>query len=155
MKRWITAVFVALAPAAAVLAEPAREVDLFPSQSWASLLDRGNAQARDDAADAVTAQSDVPALDLALPTTPEGNGAASMPTFTAIGEWSDTGRRIVVLAHQEETYLLCERCDIAGAVRPGGMLASQYRFKALEPKRVVLRDARGRELHVDLAPLAQ
>jgi hypothetical protein len=155
MKRWMTAVFVALAPGAAVLAEPAREVDLFPSQSWASLLDRGNAQAQGDAADAATAQAEVPALDLALPTTPEGNGAASMPAFMAIGEWSDTGRRIVVLAHQEQTYLLCQRCDIAGAVWPGGMVASQYRFEALEPQRVVLLDAQGRELHVDLAPLAQ
>lgn len=155
MKRWMTAVFVALAPGAAVLAEPAREVDLFPSQSWTSLLDRGNAQAQGDAADAATAQAEVPALDLALPTTPEGDGAASMPAFMAIGEWSDTGRRIVVLAHQEQTYLLCQRCDIAGAVWPGGMVASQYRFKALEPQRVVLLDAQGRELHVDLAPLAQ
>lgn len=155
MKRWMTAVFVALAPGAAVLAEPAREVDLFPSQSWTSLLDRGNAQTQGDAADAATAQAEVPALDLALPTTPEGNGAASMPAFMAIGEWSDTGRRIVVLAHQEQTYLLCQRCDIAGAVWPGGMVASQYRFKALEPQRVVLLDAQGRELHVDLAPLAQ
>lgn len=155
MKRWMTAVFVALAPGAAVLAEPAREVDLFPSQSWTSLLDRGNAQTQGDAADAATAQAEVPALDLALPTTPEGDGAASMPAFTAIGEWSDTGRRIVVLAHQEQTYLLCQRCDIAGAVWPGGMVASQYRFKALEPQRVVLLDAQGRELQVDLAPLAQ
>lgn len=155
MKRWMTAVFVALAPGAAVLAEPAREVDLFPSQSWTSLLDRGNAQTQGDAADAATAQAEVPALDLALPTTPEGDGAASMPAFMAIGEWSDTGRRIVVLAHQEQTYLLCQRCDIAGAVWPGGMVASQYRFKALEPRRVVLLDAQGRELHVDLAPLAQ
>ncbi|MNJ82447.1 hypothetical protein D3C77_818520 [compost metagenome] len=61
----------------------------------------------------------------------------------------------MVLAHQEQTYLLCQRCDIAGAVWPGGMVASQYRFKALEPQRVVLLDPQGRELHVDLAPLAQ
>ena len=155
MKRWMIALFAALAPGAAALAEPTPDVDLFPSQSWASLLDRGNARAQDDAAEATTAQAEVPALDLALPTAPEGNGAASVPAFTAIGEWSDTGRRIVVLAHQEQTYLLCQRCDIAGAVWPGGMVASQYRFKALEPQRVVLLDAQGRELHVDLAPLAQ
>ncbi|MGE8568214.1 hypothetical protein D3C85_412500 [compost metagenome] len=155
MKRWMIALFAALAPGAAALAEPTPDVDLFPSQSWASLLDRGNARAQDDAAEATTAQAEVPALDLALPTAPEGNGAASVPAFTAIGEWSDTGRRIVVLAHQEQTYLLCQRCDIAGAVWPGGMVASQYRFKALEPQRVVLLDPQGRELHVDLAPLAQ
>ncbi|MNS54688.1 hypothetical protein D3C72_875000 [compost metagenome] len=155
MKRWMIALFAALAPGAAALAEPTPDVDLFPSQSWASLLDRGNARAQDDAAEATTAQAEVPALDLALPTAPEGNDAASVPAFTAIGEWSDTGRRIVVLAHQEQTYLLCQRCDIAGAVWPGGMVASQYRFKALEPQRVVLLDAQGRELHVDLAPLAQ
>ncbi|WAI83154.1 MULTISPECIES: hypothetical protein [Achromobacter] len=151
----MTAVFAALAPGAALLAEPAPEVDLFPSQSWASLLDRGNARAQDDAADAATAQADVPALDQAMPAAPEGNGPASVPAFMAIGEWSDTGRRIVVLAHQDETYLLCQRCDIAGAVWPGGMLASQYRLKALEPRRVVLLDPQGRELNVDLAPLAQ
>lgn len=155
MKRWMTALFAALAPGAAALAEPMREVDLFPSQSWASLLDRGNAPTQDDAAEAAAAPADVPALDQAMPAAPEGDGAPSVPAFLAIGEWSDTGRRIVVLAHQGETYLLCQRCDIDGAVRPGGMLASQYRFKALEAKRVVLLDPQGRELHVDLAPLAQ
>lgn len=154
MKRWMTAVITALAPAA-TWAETTQEVDLFPSQSWASLLDRGSEPAQDAAAQANAAPTDTPALDDTMPTAPEGVGATAAPAFTAIGEWSDTGRRIVVLAHQGETYLICQRCDMDGAVRPGGNLTPQYRLKALEAKRAVLLDPQGKELHVDLAPLAQ
>ncbi len=154
MKRWMTAVITALAPAAA-WSETPQEVDLFPSQSWASLLDRGTEPTQDAAAQANAAPTDTPDLDDTMPTAPEGVEAAVVSAFTAIGEWSETGRRIVVLAHQGETYLICQRCDVAGAVQPGGMLTPQYRFKALEAKRAVLLDPQGKELHVDLAPLAQ
>ncbi|MPS78709.1 MAG: hypothetical protein E2591_11600 [Achromobacter sp.] len=148
MKRWITAAIAALAPAVALMAEPAPtpDVDLFPSQSWNSLKDRTPAQ---------PPSADVPSLEDALAAAPPADRVDSAPVFEPIGEWVDAGRRIVVLSHQGEAHLLCQRCDLDGAVRPGGAVTPQYRFRALEPKRVVLVDAQGRQVVVDLSPLAQ
>ncbi|WP_050727985.1 hypothetical protein [Achromobacter piechaudii] len=157
MKRWITAAIAALAPAAALMAEPAPtpDVDLFPSQSWNSLKDRTPAQPLAEASDAQTPSADVPSLEDALAAAPHADRVDSTPVFEPIGEWIDAGRRIVVLSHQGEAHLLCQRCDLDGAVRPGGAVTPQYRFRALEPKRVVLVDAQGRQVLVDLSPLAQ
>jgi hypothetical protein len=130
-----------------------QEVDLFPSQPWASLVGGQAPQAPNGAPGSDTSQaaeSDALTMeqDTAEPT-------LVLVPIHAVGEWIDDAHRIVVLESQGQTYLLCQRCSIADALRPGDTVAQQYQFKALEPSRAVLIDPKGRELHVDLAPLAQ
>ncbi|WP_156336649.1 hypothetical protein [Achromobacter kerstersii] len=150
------------APAdAAVMSEDARveepaipqEVDLFPSQPWASLVGGNTPQAPNGAAGSDTSQAAEP--DALAPEQAKGEPELVRVPIHAVGEWIDDAHRIVVLESQGQTYLLCQRCSIADALRPGDTVAQQYQFKALEPSRAVLIDPQGREQHVDLAPLAQ
>jgi len=131
----------------------AQEVDLFPSQPWASLVGGHAPQAPNGAPGSDTSPAAEPD---ALPTEQAtGEPALVLAPIHAVGEWIDDAHRIVVLESQGQTYLLCQRCSIADALRPGDTVAQQYQFKALEPSRAVLIDPKGREQHVDLAPLAQ
>lgn len=150
------------APAdAAVMSEDARveepaipqEVDLFPSQPWASLVGGNAPQAPNGAPGSDTSQAAEP--DALAPEQAKGEPELVRVPIHAVGEWIDDAHRIVVLESQGQTYLLCQRCSIADALRPGDTVAQQYQFKALEPSRAVLIDPQGREQHVDLAPLAQ
>ncbi len=150
------------APAdAAVMSEDARveepaipqEVDLFPSQPWASLVGGNAPQAPNGAPGSDTSQAAEP--DALAPEQAKGEPELVRVPIHAVGEWIDDAHRIVVLESQGQTYLLCQRCSIADALRPGDTVAQQYQFKALEPSRAVLIDPKGREQHVDLAPLAQ
>lgn len=135
--------------------EPAipQEVDLFPSQPWASLVGGNTPQAPNGAAGSDTSQAAEP--DALAPEQAKGEPELVRVPIHAVGEWIDDAHRIVVLESQGQTYLLCQRCSIADALRPGDTVAQQYQFKALEPSRAVLIDPQGREQHVDLAPLAQ
>ncbi|MFF7396487.1 hypothetical protein ACFZAI_08540 [Achromobacter sp. NPDC008082] len=130
-----------------------QEVDLFPSQPWASLVGGQAPQAPNGAPGSDTS----PAAEADALTTEQDTAepALVLVPIHAVGEWIDDAHRIVVLESQGQTYLLCQRCSIADALRPGDTVAQQYQFKALEPSRAVLIDPKGRELHVDLAPLAQ
>jgi len=133
--------------------EIAQEVDLFPSQPWVSLVGGHAPQAPNGAPGSDTSPAAEPD---ALPTEQAtGEPALVLAPIHAVGEWIDDAHRIVVLESQGQTYLLCQRCSIADALRPGDTVAQQYQFKALEPSRAVLIDPKGREQHVDLAPLAQ
>lgn len=130
-----------------------QEVDLFPSQPWASLVGGQAPHAPNGAPGSDTSQA---AESDALTTEQDtAEPALVLVPIHAVGEWIDDAHRIVVLESQGQTYLLCQRCSIADALRPGDTVAQQYQFKALEPSRAVLIDPKGRELHVDLAPLAQ
>lgn len=130
-----------------------QEVDLFPSQPWASLVGGQAPQAPNGAPGSDTSQAaESDALTMEQDT---AEPALVLVPIHAVGEWIDDAHRIVVLESQGQTYLLCQRCSIADALRPGDTVAQQYQFKALEPSRAVLIDPKGRELHVDLAPLAQ
>lgn len=130
-----------------------QEVDLFPSQPWASLVGGQAPQAPNGAPGSDTSKaSESDALTTEQDT---AEPALVLVPIHAVGEWIDDAHRIVVLESQGQTYLLCQRCSIADALRPGDTVAQQYQFKALEPSRAVLIDPKGRELHVDLAPLAQ
>ncbi|WP_447981127.1 hypothetical protein [Achromobacter kerstersii] len=135
--------------------EPAmpQEVDLFPSQPWASLVGGNAPQAPNGAPGSDTSQAAEP--DALAPEQAKGEPELVRVPIHAVGEWIDDAHRIVVLESQGQTYLLCQRCSIADALRPGDTVAQQYQFKALEPSRAVLIDPQGREQHVDLAPLAQ
>jgi len=135
--------------------EPAipQEVDLFPSQPWASLVGGNTPQAPNGAAGSDTSPAAEP--DALAPEQAKGEPELVRVPIHAVGEWIDDAHRIVVLESQGQTYLLCQRCSIADALRPGDTVAQQYQFKALEPSRAVLIDPKGREQHVDLAPLAQ
>jgi len=135
--------------------EPAipQEVDLFPSQPWASLVGGNAPQAPNGAPGSDTSQAAEP--DALAPEQAKGEPELVRVPIHAVGEWIDDAHRIVVLESQGQTYLLCQRCSIADALRPGDTVAQQYQFKALEPSRAVLIDPKGREQHVDLAPLAQ
>ncbi|MEN5165006.1 hypothetical protein [Achromobacter kerstersii] len=135
--------------------EPAipQEVDLFPSQPWASLVGGNTPQAPNGAAGSDTSPAAEP--DALAPEQAKGEPELVRVPIHAVGEWIDDAHRIVVLESQGQTYLLCQRCSIADALRPGDTVAQQYQFKALEPSRAVLIDPQGREQHVDLAPLAQ
>lgn len=145
---------VAVAASGKVHASMAQEVDLFPSQTWDSLINRGAAvQSADAAPDA-----DAPASAQEGTAMPEVEVADSEPPtvpMQAVGEWIEGADRIIVLESRGQTYLLCQRCTIADAVLPGGTVAQQYQFEALEPSRAVLQDPQGRVLHIDLTPLAQ
>ncbi|WP_447577189.1 hypothetical protein [Achromobacter kerstersii] len=135
--------------------EPAipQEVDLFPSQPWASLVGGNAPQAPNGAPGSDTSPAAEP--DALAPEQAKGEPELVRVPIHAVGEWIDDAHRIVVLESQGQTYLLCQRCSIADALRPGDTVAQQYQFKALEPSRAVLIDPKGREQHVDLAPLAQ
>lgn len=135
--------------------EPAipQEVDLFPSQPWASLVGGNAPQAPNGAPSSDTSPAAEP--DALAPEQAKGEPELVRVPIHAVGEWIDDAHRIVVLESQGQTYLLCQRCSIADALRPGDTVAQQYQFKALEPSRAVLIDPQGREQHVDLAPLAQ
>ena len=135
--------------------EPAipQEVDLFPSQPWASLVGGNTPQAPNGAPSSDTSPAAEP--DALAPEQAKGEPELVRVPIHAVGEWIDDAHRIVVLESQGQTYLLCQRCSIADALRPGDTVAQQYQFKALEPSRAVLIDPKGREQHVDLAPLAQ
>lgn len=147
------AVAVALAVGGKAHASLAEEIDLFPSQSWNSLLNRGGAQPVDSEPE-VEPSVDAEQEALTSAAAPIESEPAE-PPLKAVGEWVEGEHRIIVLEHQGETYLLCQRCDVAQAVKPGGRVAQQYQFEALEPTRAVLQDPQGRVLHIDLAPLAQ
>ncbi|MGU7779879.1 hypothetical protein [Burkholderia sp. PU8-34] len=119
-------------------------VDLFPAQSWASL----GAETVSDAEpppDAVPA-SDMPPLDTPIDAPP----VASAP-FDIAGEWRENGHRIVVLESAGKTFLLCDsRCDVRGAVRPGGEIAEGYRLKKLGKQGAVIVTRGGTD--VELSP---
>jgi len=139
----------------AAQASPISEVDIFPSQSWDSLLGKAGTPAGPTSP--ASAATEVPDLDDAIPGPPAADAvmaAATIP-FHAVGEWVEGGQRIVVVENEGQTYLICQRCDVSEAIRPGGALAKDYRLRALEAERVVLLDPQGRTLNVSLAPLAQ
>lgn len=136
-------------------ASAADAVDLFPPQPWVSLLDGGAAgQEAATPGAAASTQGDAALQDPLTDAAGTAEAALTAAPFDAVGEWVEGDQRIIVLAHQGQTYLLCRRCDAAGAVRPGQALAKRYQFLALEASRAVLKDPQGRVIHIDLTPLA-
>ena len=130
------------------------DVDIFPSQSWDSL--QGDASAPARSASSASAVAQAPELDDSIPVRGGDDlAAATMSPFQAVGEWVEGDQRIVIVESEGQTYLLCQRCPIGEAIRPGGALAKNYRLRALEEQRAVLLDPQGRTLIVNLAPLAQ
>ena len=128
-------------------------VDLFPPQPWASLLSGNVPRLEEPTPDAAAPpEGDGAALQEAL-TDPAAAALAAAP-FEAVGEWVEGDQRIIVLENQGQAYLLCQRCDVAGVVRPGQTLAHHYQFRALEASRAVLQDPQGRVIHIDLTPLS-
>lgn len=120
-------------------------VDIFPPQRWESLLRAapGEDGAIESAARGAPADKAVsPAVAAAL---------APQRLFTSIGEWREAGQRIVVLQSADRIYLLCQRCALSSALRPGGELDAGYRLKTLESRRAVLSSPGGQEVSVDLA----
>lgn len=125
----------------------AGNVDIFPSQSWESLLrttrEAQDGQGQDADADAASAAAQrsrsAPAAD-----------AVAAPLFARVGEWREAGQRIVVLRSEDRLYLLCQRCAAPSALRPGGAPRDGYRLKSLEPGRAVLLAPDGQEVSVDL-----
>lgn len=128
-------------------------VDLFPPQPWASLVNGSLPQPEKPVADAAPSpEGDGAALPEAL-TDPAAAALVAAP-FEAVGEWVEGDQRIIVLENQGQAYLLCQRCEVAGVVRPGQTLAHHYQFRALEASRAVLQDPQGRVIHIDLTSLA-
>lgn len=124
-------------------------VDLFPSQSWNSL--RMTLTAQDGG---LPAQPD--SADLPPTVTAETKAETALPSpFQAVGVWVEAGQRVAVLERQGQTFLLCQRCRIGTALRPGALLMDGYQFKELAPKSAVLLDPQGRKLNIDLALPAQ
>lgn len=145
---------VAVAASGKVHASMTQEVDLFPSQTWSSLINRGaEALAADVAPDEEASASAVEGAS--APDSAAAEPEPPMVPLQAVGEWIEGTDRIIVVESRGQTYLLCQRCAIDGAVLPGGTVAQQYQLEALEPSRAVLQDPQGRVLHIDLTPLAQ
>lgn len=119
----------AAAVAAAAAPEPAGRavVDIFPVQQWAMLGAQAEPAAPSAAPPEMPAEIDPDAFGGPEPE------AAAPPPFRLTGEWRDAdGLRVVVLEGAPELRLLCERrCDVRGAVQPGGEIAPGYRLKRL------------------------
>lgn len=136
-----------------VRASASDAVDLFPPQPWASLLNGSVARHEEPAPDVAPAPEGDGAALLEALTDPADAAAVAAP-FEAVGEWVEGEQRIIVLENQGQAYLVCQRCDVAGVVRPGQTLAHHYQFRALEASRAVLQDPQGRVIHIDLTSLA-
>ncbi len=90
-------------------------VDLFPAQSW------------------------LPPPPPAQPASPAAPQAPPMP-FSVSAQWRYLGQsKIVVLQRQGGVrYTLCQRCSLAGHIRPGATFDKDYRLDKLTDTQVVL-----------------
>jgi len=136
-------------------AHPTSGVDIFPSQSWESL--KGDVSAPAEPISPASTAAQAPGLDDPIPGPSAADRMAAQTTipFHAVGEWVEGGQRVIVVENGGQTYLLCQRCELSEAIRPGGTVAKNYRLRALETERAVLLDPQGQTLNVSLTPLAQ
>src|SRR5579863_317892 len=115
----------AASPAPGAGATPAApDVDLFPSQTYASLSLAPPAPAVDEVPP--------PPLDVPEhPPEPQPPPLAPLP-FNAVATWKDGSRETYAVDGLGQTFLLCADCRVPGAVHPGEAMANGYRLKALD-----------------------
>ncbi len=90
-------------------AKPSKPVDLFASQDWTP--------------------PPPPVVEQA-PTAPP------LPIRVAM-VWEDAGGRYVGMSLGDNQWVACERCDVFGNVRPGGVIEGRYRLDKIERHRLL------------------
>ncbi|WP_207001681.1 hypothetical protein [Trinickia mobilis] len=126
------ALFAAMLGAAALSsADEGESIDLFPTQSFASL---SAAAQKNEAAD----------IKLITPDEEEeGKEGVKAETirpmpFSVTAEWKEGRQRVVVLEGMGQIFLICQACSVKDAIRPGKEISGGYQLARLEAAAAVL-----------------
>lgn len=68
---------------------------------------------------------------------PTASRAPSIP-FRVSGVWVDAGQRQIVLHNADQTFVLCQRCEVAGNLTIGDVIDHTYRIEKIENQRITL-----------------